>query len=282
MLVQRILVVENNQSFRNILRRRLESLGFRVDAAASLDEARARCDAKTYHLALVDLSLGAEALTQEHEDYANRDGQQVVQHIKGKKEGTRVIVLSGHPDTQETTDSLQVHGADYFLSKEKLCPGPSGESSDILIKKVDEQLQLVRLNLLDGYENPVRCITQGRNADLWRHNAVDVLKPTFGDKSLDDYLNTFLEHLGPVRRKKGPDALLGVDLKQRLVEGVFWSKALGVAVHAVLTTPRDALEAVLQARYGDQRPEQVFSLNEFLIHGAVLVSPEPRDGFVEP
>lgn len=282
MSAQRILVVENDQTFRNVLGRRLEILGFQVDAAENLIVAAGCCDAKTYHLALVDLSLGPELLRGEREDHTNLDGDQVVAMIKAKKEGTRVVVVSGHPAPQVAADALQRYGADYFLSKDLLCQVPLPSERDPLLKIVSEQMQMVKLNILDGFENPVRCITQGQDADLWRHQAVGALQPTSSDKGLHQYLNLLLERLGPARRKRRAAALMDVHPKIGVVEGVFWSKALGMAVHTVLASPMVGVEAVVRERYGDQRPELLLSLTESSINGMVFASPEPRSGFVEP
>jgi len=230
----------------------------------------------------VDLSLGPEVETQDREDFSNRDGCRVVEMIKAKKEGTRVVVVSGHPDTQVAADVLQHSGADYFQSKEPLFHAPLAGAADPLRKIITGQLQLAKLNLLDGFENPVRAITQGRDSDLWRHNAVAALQPTFKDESLNKYLGAFLEELGPVRRKKRAAALMDVRVKDNAVEGVFWSKALGMAVHVVLGTPREKMEGIFRACYGDALPQEVFRLDEFLISGSGYVSPEPRSAFVEP
>lgn len=279
----RILVVENNASFRNILQRRLESLGYQADAARNLAEAKRLTDEKTYHLALVDLSLGEEEANSEREDYANRDGHLVVRHIKAKGEGTRVVVLSGHPDTQVATDSLQRFGADYFLSKNQLCPAPTGApASDPLPGLIKEQAAKAKLKWRDDYDTPVRCVAQGNGADIWLAQAVEAIKPTYGDKSLHQYLEIMLEALGPARRGKSADALLDVRVRDKAIEGVFWSKAKGCAAHVVLAYPRENLEDILSVRYGAVRPEPLFQLTEHFINGCAFPSPEPRENFVEP
>jgi CheY-like chemotaxis protein len=282
MLQQRILVVENNAQWRSILSMRLEAFGYLVDPVKNMAEAVQRCESKTYHLALVDLSLGPEPGTQEREDYSNRDGCKVVEMINAKDEGTRVVVLSGHPDPQVAADVLQYSKADHFQSKDPLLQIVTPGMPDPLQTLITEQIAKADLKFLDGFDTPIRCITRGKDADLWRHQAVEALKPTYMDKSLDEYLKKFLRALGPARRRKQAAALLDVRPKDKLVEGLFWSKALGTAVQAILGTPQATVEAAVQARYGSDRPENLYPVNEFLIFGSVFASAEPRSSFVEP
>lgn len=281
MTQKRILVVENNPNLRKMMALMLSGAGYDVDMAEDLIGAARLTDDKTYHLAMVDLSLSKMTDPAQAEDYGNREGVSLLERLRGKKEGTRTMVVSGNPETQVVANALLKSGADAFLSKKYAQQAEAG-FRELLLSNVAEQLELARLNVLDGHENPVRCITQGRDTDIWLHNAVAALAPANKDRGLMEHLKAFLDELGPARRMKTAPALLEVHPKIGVVEGVFWSKSLGSAVHAVLASPMVGVEGFMKARYGAELPVKIFDRSLHNIRGCAFENDSPRSGFVEP
>ncbi|GMV97147.1 MAG: response regulator [Phycisphaerae bacterium] len=100
----RLLVVEDDQAVRHLIRVALETAGLRCDTAASLAEARARMADQSYHLLLVDLMLpdgsGFELLS-ENSDRSHRPS---------------VIIMTGHPSVDSAAEGMQ-RGARNYLTK---------------------------------------------------------------------------------------------------------------------------------------------------------------------
>lgn len=98
----RILVVEDNAPFRELLRSHLSKQGFAVDTAATIVDARMLCE-ELYDVILLDLTLpdghGSELLTQ-----LRRGGQQ-----------TPILVLSGRSDAADRVRLLDAGADDYVV-----------------------------------------------------------------------------------------------------------------------------------------------------------------------
>lgn len=81
---RRVLVVDDAEDMRTLLRRWLERSGYRVDVAGTLEQARAR-DPGSYDAVLVDAALGAER------------GLDLVDELcsRSPDAGARCLVISG-------------------------------------------------------------------------------------------------------------------------------------------------------------------------------------------
>lgn len=279
----RILIVENNPEFREMLRLFMTGLGHATDTAGSLSEGIELCAARSYALAFVDLSLAEMQSAQAEEDFSNRDGLKLVERIKNSGEGTQVIVLSGQPDPQIVADSLQRFGAHHFQSKKELIhPKPGGEGATLL-SLVNKHAALAQLNLLDGRDNVMLCLTQGVDTEIWIDRTLRTFRPTFGQDGLKRYFTDLVSRLGPVRQLKDEPWLCSPDMNRGRACGRFWSKALGRAVIAVFGASREIMEEAIAEQVPRPHPEVLLDLSEFNIHGRVYALPDaPRSLFREP
>jgi len=279
----RILIVENNEEFRNTLERILSGLGHAVAAVGSLEQALGLVAARTYHLALVDLSLSELASAQAEEDFKNQDGLKLVRQILGSGEGTQVIVLSGQPDPQVVADSLQEYGAHSFLAKKVFRNPEPGFGVEKFLALVQKHLGKVHLEIQDGHDNALRCLTMGKDSDIWIDQALRAFNPTYGQDGLRRYFTDFLNRLGPVRQLCGNPWAITPDMRRNRALGRFWSKAHGTACLAVFGASRALLEEEIAERVPQPLTPLLPDCVEFNIHGRVYALPEePRHLFREP
>ena len=99
-----ILIVEDKESLRTMLRKTLESGGFTVDEAADAYEARRRIQGQRYRVVLTDLKLPAGS------------GFDVLQAAREADPETPVIVMTAYGTVEEAVKAMKEGAAD-FLTK---------------------------------------------------------------------------------------------------------------------------------------------------------------------
>ncbi len=101
-----VLIVEDEQSIRDILAELFDTDGTQVTTAATLDDAKAALARREYDLIVTDLRLGGK-----------RDGGLQVMAASGLlSPDATVIVLTAYPDEDVRHASLRL-GATHFLEK---------------------------------------------------------------------------------------------------------------------------------------------------------------------
>lgn len=283
MTTPRILVVDNIADFRETVVRIVSGLGYEVDSARNLEEALAKVAERTYDLALVDLSLSELGTAQAEDDFKNIDGLVLVRRIRDSKEGTQVVVLSGQPDTQVVADCIQESGAQVFLAKKVLRSAEQGDGLDRLVGLVKKHVALARINVLDGHDNALWCLTMKRDTEIWIDRALRAFNPVYGQDGLKRYFTDFLNRLGPVRQLRDNPWAIDPDMRSGRASGMFWSKKHGAAMLAVFGASPELMEQEAAARAPKPLPEVLLELAEYNIHGRVLLLPDqPRSLFREP
>ena len=109
--VMRALVVEDDNSWQQILSEILSDCGLEVEVAGSLDEAVLCLKAQPHRLAVVDLSLSPN-------DHNNYDGLRVLDAVRRLDPNCRTILLTGFATVELAVTALTDYGAFTFLRKE--------------------------------------------------------------------------------------------------------------------------------------------------------------------
>lgn len=99
-----MLLVEDDETFRGVLRRALERRGYRVSVAASAEEAIDVAGASPPDYAVVDLKLPGDS------------GLAVVAALKKRHPQTRVLVLTGYASVATAVEAIKL-GAVHYLAK---------------------------------------------------------------------------------------------------------------------------------------------------------------------
>ncbi len=133
----KILVVEDDADFRNLLVDHLKNCGFSVDQARDGEEASEYLEEKDYHVVILDLFL------------PDRNGFDVLEWIKENLSLTEVIVITGHGTIKTAVEAMKA-GAFDFLTK----PCSLGEL-EITVRKAIESRGVKRENLLYRKERDI-------------------------------------------------------------------------------------------------------------------------------
>ncbi len=89
MSVARALIVDDDDSWRDLLKEILEDHGFEVDLASNLEDGRALVKDRSHKLAVIDLSLGGA-------DHRNLEGLLVLDQISISDPSCRAVLLTGY------------------------------------------------------------------------------------------------------------------------------------------------------------------------------------------
>ncbi|HEU5311671.1 MAG TPA: response regulator, partial [Candidatus Eisenbacteria bacterium] len=100
----RILLVDDEDSFRTITARELQRVGYAVDTAGTLEQARAALAGRSYHLVLLDVRL------------PDGSGLELLEDIRSSLPATQVVMLTAYGTVQEAIQAMR-KGAHDFLSK---------------------------------------------------------------------------------------------------------------------------------------------------------------------
>ncbi len=115
----------------------LRDQGYQTDTAASLAEATAAVDRKTYDLVLADIRLGDD------------DGFDVLAHCRRKQPAAAVIMITGYGTVESAVEAIRL-GAFDFLTKPLI-----DEELQMAIQRALDQRKVIEENrLLEGPARP--------------------------------------------------------------------------------------------------------------------------------
>jgi DNA-binding NtrC family response regulator len=104
MATERVLLVDDEPEFMQLLAERLESRGIEVDAAGSGGEALEKAGGNCYDAIILDLRM------------PEMDGIETLRRLLAKNPGLQVILLTGHATLQTGVEAIKL-GALDFLEK---------------------------------------------------------------------------------------------------------------------------------------------------------------------
>ena len=134
----RVLLVDDDSTFRRVMASELTRRGYKVVAVASGSEALEQAPRIDPDITLLDLHL------------PDMDGIEVLKRLQERNPSTAVVVLTGHGTIDTAIRAIRLGAYDYL---EKPCPIAKLEMA---IQKTCEHLRLVRRQrvLEDGYSAP--------------------------------------------------------------------------------------------------------------------------------
>ena len=110
------LVVEDDNSWQQILSEILSDFGLTVSVASNLDEATRFLRSEPHRIAIVDLSLSPN-------DHNNYDGLRVLDAVRRLDPNCKTILLTGFATVELAVTALTDYGAFTFLRKESFHRG---------------------------------------------------------------------------------------------------------------------------------------------------------------
>jgi len=100
----RILIIDDDEDIRKVLKTILEDEGYSADTAANGKEAIRKSYRKIYNLALIDVKL------------PDMEGIKLLKRIKDTVPKMRKIILTGYPSIQNAIEAVN-QGADAYIVK---------------------------------------------------------------------------------------------------------------------------------------------------------------------
>lgn len=115
----RVLVVDDNERWRQILKEALEQLGgaIKIDPAATYAEARQAIASHAYDLVTVDLALRGDV---DDAKQADQQGMDLLRDLRGSRynrDGCGLIMLTGYSTPARVREALKKYAVDDFLEK---------------------------------------------------------------------------------------------------------------------------------------------------------------------
>ena len=123
-----LLLVDDDRHVLGSMSDWLREQGYKTDTASSLGEGIAAVDRRNYDLALVDIRL------------ADRDGFELLTHIRQKRPETSVIMLTGYGSVEAAVEAIR-QGAFDFLTKPLI-----DEELDMAIQRALNQREVIEEN----------------------------------------------------------------------------------------------------------------------------------------
>ena len=120
--MRRLLIVDDDAAFRNRLARAMEHRGYRVGAAASLDEAIAQAHLEPPDFAVIDLRL---------EDGSGLD---IVGTLRDLQPGVRIVILTGYGNIATAVAAVKAGAVDYLAK-----PADADDIEAALLAEQDEK-----------------------------------------------------------------------------------------------------------------------------------------------
>lgn len=99
-----LLLVDDDEVFRQVLERALEKRGFEVATAPDVPQAIARADENPPEYAVIDLKMPGPS------------GLALVKHLKKLDDATRIVVLTGYASIATAVEAVKL-GATHYLAK---------------------------------------------------------------------------------------------------------------------------------------------------------------------
>ncbi len=141
-LAAKVLLVDDEKEFVELLSKRLETRGVRAVAVTSGEQAVAMAEKQNFDVAVLDLSM------------PGIDGIETLKRIKEKKPDIEVLMLSGHATVKSGIDAMK-YGADDFLQK----PVEINE----LLDKINQAREIRRTALEKKVDKAVKNILRSRS-----------------------------------------------------------------------------------------------------------------------
>ena len=106
----KILVVDDQESWRMLLKTILDGEGYNVTTASSFQEGSDLIKKGDFDLIILDMRLVDNATY-------NIQGMALLKQTKSQHPDTRAILFTGFPDEMQKDIAINVYGADEFLEK---------------------------------------------------------------------------------------------------------------------------------------------------------------------
>jgi CheY-like chemotaxis protein len=255
---RRVLVVEDVADISDSYKFHLERAGFVVDVVDTRKEAIEALRAKSYDVALVDLSL--------KDDVTSKGGLDVLDAINKLDEGTKAIVVSATPEVKDSVASYD-RGISGFIMK-----GPI--TSKEILQKIETALRGQQRPLIGPFPSLAAYLAAPDVTPIWEDHIQRAIG--CGYEGMNKIIWKALSPYLPILRLRDGTSSLAPDKTRSAVSGMFWSKVRG---HAIWFTAWGEKGSPVQST--DPAAEKIADYSEKQALAAVWRINVPRGQFLE-
>ena len=233
----KVLIVEDEATWRKLYQKVLEKEGYRVWTAGSLPEAFDLLDRHFFHVAIVDIRLVDS-------QPGNQDGIEVVKRISQADEGTRAIIITAFGTIKMTRDAFKQYKVFEFMEKQT-------HDQTRFCQVVEQAVEEARGQVMD------RKVRGPGLRDLIRGFSPQEIQKALasgGLEELDTLFRGLLYDLHPLLPDRQEARLIERKGKPAMVEAYYWSRMLDQPI-MVRFGQRQEVEA--EAREFDKHPQEL-------------------------
>lgn len=220
-----VLVVEDVDDIRLRYMRVLERAGYVAEGAGSLLEANEKIRHKTFSVAVIDLNL-----QDSKNDAGDRSGYDVIRAVIDTGEGTEPLVVTGQKDFGSAVESIKA-GTSNLLAKNEITDG------SVLVSRVNELSSKFKLRPIGNYQHLHAYLCRPENRAEWE--SIRMSELGLDATRFDQLVSYAFQDILPVRRLENASFSLGRETGAGKLEGIFWSRKLGLAVSVSLSRSTD-------------------------------------------
>jgi len=206
----KVLIVEDEATWRKLYQKVLEKEGYQVWTAGSLPAALDLLDRHFFHVAIVDIRLVDD-------QPGNQDGIEVVKRISQADEGTRAIIITAFGTIQMTRDAFKEHQVFEFMEKQT-------HDQARFCQVVEQAVEEARGQVMDlGVRGPgLRDLIKG-----FPPREIQEALSSGGLEELDTLFRGLLYDLHPLLLDRQEARLIKREGKPAMVESCYWSRMSG-------------------------------------------------------
>lgn len=232
----KVLVVEDEATWRKLYQKVLEKEGYQVWTASSLLAALDLLDRHFFHAAVVDIRLVDD-------QPGNQDGIKVVKRISQVGEGTKAIIITAFGTIQMTRDAFKEYQVFEFMEKQT---HDQARFCQVVEQAVDEARSQVMSHKVRGLG--LRDLVRG-----FSPQEIQEALASGGLEELDMLFRGLLYDFHPLLPDHQEARLIEREGKPVMVEACYWSRMSGQPILVRFGKRQDVEE---EARAFDERPQE--------------------------
>ena len=206
----KVLIVEDEATWRKLYQKVLEKEGYRVCTAGSLPAALDLLARHFFHVAIVDIRLVDN-------QQGNQDGIEVVKRISQADEGTRAIIITAFGTIQMTRDAFKRYEVSEFIEKQT-------HDQTRFCQLVEQAVEEARSRVMDR-----KVRGPGLRAFIRGFSPREIQEALASGRleELDTLFRGLLYEFHPLLPDRQEARLIEREGKPVLVEACFWSRMSG-------------------------------------------------------
>jgi CheY-like chemotaxis protein len=233
----KVLIVEDEATWRKLYQKVLEKEGYRAWTAGSLPAALDLLDRHFFHVAIVDIRLVDS-------QPGNQDGIEVVKRISQTDEGTQAIIITAFGTIQMTRDAFKEYQVFEFMEKQTHDQARFCQVVEQAVEEARGQVMGHKVRGL-GLRDLIRRFSP---------QEIQEALASGGLEELDTLFRGLLYDLHPLLPDRQEAQLIEREGKPVMVEACYWSRMSGQPIMVRLGRRPDVEEEI---REFDEHPQEL-------------------------